>query len=120
MGQGRGLASLPFVLAGACAEGRTRGLLGPPLASLAALCWLWLWCRLFWGVSEAELFALDGTFVLFIFTLFQANVDLAFRITWDGGESRELLRNGVATFVPLLCVLKGLMLPENLRILGVW
>lgn len=59
-------------------------------------------------------------FQLIIFTLFQADVDLAFRITWDGGESRELLRNGVATFVPFLCVLKGLMLPENLRIRGVW
>lgn len=59
-------------------------------------------------------------FYLIIFTLFQADVDLAFRITWDGGESRELLRNGVATFVPFLCVPKGLMLPENLRIRGVW
>lgn len=50
-------------------------------------------------------------------TLFQANVDLAFRIRWDGGGgSRELLRNGVSKFVSLLGVLGGAMFLENLRL----
>lgn len=65
-GQGRGLAGLPFVLAGACADGRTRGL-GPPLVLAAAPRRVRLRCRLFWGSSEAEPSVLDVTLVYFYF-----------------------------------------------------
>lgn len=91
VGGGRGLASLPFVLAGACAEGGTRGLGRGARPSLRLRRLRGRGGGCFGGVTEAEPAVLGVALVFF----------LRSRPAWrgrgvdGGGEPRALLRGVV-------------------------
>ena len=86
-GQGRGLAGLPFVLSGACAEGRTRGPLGPPLASAAAPDGCGGCARCFGTVRRCRVGWVGRLFCFFLFFRYLiGEVDWPLELRWMEGN----------------------------------